>query len=107
MRIESWIRPESLQAVLEYLSHLVEYEFDPDDLAAIETALASTNNERGNWFEYPLQGKRTISLALARDAESPIVLSVLAATPADMEREVATVLALAQCYSVQRPSDAV
>jgi hypothetical protein len=99
----TWIRPESLDAVLEYLARLVGCQWDPSDRDAVIAGLTGTNDEHGRWFRHEIVGMLELVLELAHDAESPAVLHVRVTAPPQLEREVVTLLDVAGSYSLPTP----
>jgi hypothetical protein len=99
----TWIRPENLAVVCEHLARLVGTNFDSDDLAGVLAGLEGTNDEENRWFDYALRGEFSISLTLAQDAESPIVLHVRAVSSPEIDRETFNTLAMANCYVIRHP----
>ena len=65
-----WIFKQNLLPTLLIFSHLVGYDFDDDDLNAIEYGLTGTSNEKNIWWSYQLVGDRTINLRFAYDEEN-------------------------------------
>jgi hypothetical protein len=53
---------------------LADYGFDDDDWLAVRTGVDKSDGDAGKWFEYPLAGSRTVTLELAHDPGTAVVL---------------------------------
>src|SRR5205809_111965 len=93
--VSNWILRDNLDAFLLAISALAEYSFDDGDEAAIEFGIVDTDVEKDRWFDYLLQGRTSIGLALAEDPGSNVIFFRVEADP-DVEAKVDAVISLFQ-----------
>jgi hypothetical protein len=65
--VTGWVWEENVERLLTHLSDQIGYALDDLDLGAVSAGLASTDADQDRWFRYPLVGRRTLELALARN----------------------------------------
>lgn len=70
-----WIFRQKLLSTLLLLSHLVDYDFDNNDLDAVEYGLTGTSN-KNIWWTYQLIGKTTIDLRFACDEDETDIIFI-------------------------------
>lgn len=76
--VRGWIFDDNLTRVVEYITSLVQYNWDELDSGALDAGIPSTNADLApsTWFEYPIAGVLEISLRIACDQGAGI-LSVI------------------------------
>ncbi len=94
--VSSWIRPQNINPVLEWIARRVETELVPDEIQSLQDRLTRTNDETGPWCELDIGWW----LKLARDAESEKVLHVVVRLSPSFEQEIRTLLAVASSYTL-------
>lgn len=72
--MHGWVWRTNLTPLFEMCSQLVGYRFDDLDAGAVEVGVERTDAEAELWFAYDLVGKPTVSLRVARDPGSDVVL---------------------------------
>jgi len=69
----NWVFEENLRPFLLALSWFVDYDFDPDEWAAIRYGVEASDQEADRWYEYEFAGQQHAALWLARDPGSSVV----------------------------------
>ena len=63
----NWVWSSNVNPLVETLSYWIGYAYDSSDAGAIEHGLQTSDNERDEWFSYPLVGQPALSVELAQD----------------------------------------
>lgn len=75
--VGGWVWDQNVQRLLRHLSQCVGYGFDDSDWGAVSTGLQRTDEDQGNWFDYPLVGERRLTVHLARNlGAAPVSIRV-------------------------------
>jgi hypothetical protein len=89
--LENWIYESNLRPFLSIVFDFVEYEFDESDLQAVEHGLQGTDVEQNIWFDYDLNTKKGLLIALAHDDNSSVIF-VKTKSTSEIEAKIAVVL---------------
>ncbi len=82
--VSNWVCPESVRALVSFVSHLVGYRFDDADWVAIEFGIEGTDAERDLWFSYPIVGVPTVEIAFAAEPEAdPVHVRLQSSAPVE------------------------
>ncbi len=68
--ISGWVHEDHVEKAMLRLSEYVGYRYDEHD----EAALVGAFDEPGDWFEYPLEGSPALTVRMARDEDSCVVM---------------------------------
>jgi hypothetical protein len=75
--VVGWIWETNLDNFVQRVAAYVNYQWDGLDDDALVGALDATDMDKPDaWFEYPIVGSPPVTLALARDIDSPTLLGV-------------------------------
>jgi hypothetical protein len=72
--IDGWIYEKNVRPFFEAAVYVVAYRFDNADWDAVAHGLSTTDGEADRWFDYPLEGDKTVIVGVARDPGSSVVL---------------------------------
>ena len=64
--VGGWVWEQHVERFLGHLAAQVGYGLDDLDRGAVTAGLESTDAEHGRWFDYPLIGRRQVTVSLAR-----------------------------------------
>ena len=67
-RLDGWLKRDNLKGFLAVVSDVVGYRFGGLDWEAVEAGLEPAAAD-GEWFTYPLVGRVTVEVAIARTEE--------------------------------------
>ncbi|MGW2349668.1 hypothetical protein [Actinacidiphila glaucinigra] len=82
-----WVFETNLRPLCEAVAHFTGYAFDDRDWQAIDGALPATDAERHDgWYAYPLTGRVPLTLLVAGDPGSAVVLVRLAGEPGEADK---------------------
>ena len=95
--IDGWIYEENVRAFCEAAAHVVGYRFDNADWDAVAHGLSTTDGEAERWLDYALKGDKTVTISVARDPGSAVVL-VRASGDAATAQALDPVVMLLQSY---------
>ncbi|CAM5643668.1 MULTISPECIES: hypothetical protein [Streptomyces] len=70
----SWIFEANLRPFCEAVAEFSGYSFGDSDWLAVETALPGTDVDQDSWYDYPLHGPVPVTLHIAADPGSSVVV---------------------------------
>jgi hypothetical protein len=101
--VQDWILEENLRPFFHFAAEQVEYDFNDLDWGAVSHGVQATDAEADAWFEYPLVGPRPLTIAVAHDPGSAVVL-IRTTGDAEVETTLSAVMSLMQSYALRDPS---
>ncbi|MFI2301138.1 hypothetical protein ACH5AL_20155 [Actinacidiphila glaucinigra] len=82
-----WVFETNLRPLCEAVAHFTGYAFDDLDWQAIGNALPATDAGRHDgWYAYPLSGRVPLTLLVAADPGSAVVLVRFAGEPGEADK---------------------
>ena len=98
---QNWILEENLKPWLEIVASFCEYDFDQNDLDAINFGIVGTDVENNRWFDYEFSEGFRVLLQMALDPGSSVIF-LKVECPSELTPRILTATEIASYYRLTR-----